>query len=281
MPETRYPTVVISDPHLFSRDAKVHEVTDFLLHHPCDTLILNGDILDGWKVPATKRLTMNDIEWAETFYKLEKNLKWLKLKMKISDAEIAFLELVLRLKDEGVRVIYLRGNHDDFLDRLVPFEFMGIPVVKDYLLESNGKRYYIVHGDIFDVVTTKLKVLAYLGDKGYSFIMWINHHYNKYRAWRGLEYYSFSKRVKGAFKTAVSFISTYEDQLSEVAKIQKCDGIICGHIHAPANKMIGDVHYLNSGDWVESLTGLVEHTDGRWEVVDYHDWKKGSKKSRA
>ena len=269
-----YKTVIISDVHVFSRDAKVKEVIDFLMQHPCETLILNGDIIDGWKVPHINTVQKTDIEWANARFLEQKNLSWLKTVVKkATDAEIALLELILDRVSKGTKVIYLRGNHDDFLDRFVPFEFAGIPVVKDYILESNGKRFFVVHGDIFDVVTTKLKILAYLGDKGYSFIMWINHLYNKYRAWRGHEYYSFSKRVKSAFKTAVSFISVYEDQLVEVAKIQKCDGVICGHIHSPANKMIRDIHYLNSGDWVESLTGLVEDQDGTWTVVDYHDWK--------
>ena len=271
---TKYKTVVVSDIHAFSRDAKVQEVTDFILHHPSETLILNGDIIDGWKIRGSSRLTMNDIEWAKTLYEVEGDLKWVARKMKISDAETRFFELILKLKKDGVNIIYLRGNHDDFLDPLVPFEFAGIPVVKEYVIESGGKRYLIIHGDVFDVVTTKLKVLAYLGDKGYSFIMWINHHYNKYRAWRGLEYYSFSKRVKSAIKSAVSFISTFEYQLAEFAKVNKCDGIICGHIHASANKTIDGIHYLNSGDWVESLTGLLEDIDGNWSVVEYQEWKK-------
>ena len=268
-------TVVISDLHAFSRDAKVAEVTDFLLHHPCETLILNGDIIDGWKIRAIKRLTRNDIDWAKTLYEVEGNLEWLPMKVKISPAEVRFFSLVLEMHKAGTKVIYLRGNHDDFLDPLVPFDFCGVPVVKEHVIESDGKRYLVIHGDVFDVVTTKLKVLAYLGDKGYSFIMWINHHYNKYRAWRGLEYYSFSKRVKSAIKSAVSFISTFEYQLAEFAKVNRCDGVICGHIHAPADKVIDGIHYLNSGDWVESLTALLEDQNGAWSIFDYQAWKKG------
>ena len=270
----KYKTVVVSDSHLFSRDTKVKELTTFLKQHPAQTLILNGDILDGWKLTALQKTIREDIQKIEERYVREGTLSWLKEGTKITDVEIDFMELALASAAHGTEVVYLRGNHDDFLDSLVPFIFAKVSVVKEYILESGLKRYFVVHGDIFDVVTTKMKFLSYAGDKGYSFIMWINHHYNRYRTWRGMTYYSFSKRVKSAFKSAVSFISVFEKQLSDVAKEKNCYGIICGHIHSPANKMINGVHYLNSGDWVESLTALVEDWEGNWQIVDYHHWQK-------
>ncbi len=142
----------------------------------------------------------------------------------------------------------------------------------DHIHESFGKKYFVVHGDIFDPVTTRLKWLAKLGDISYTFILWLNRHYNSYRVKRGLPYYSLSQAIKNKVKSAVSFISDYKNQLSAVAKLKKCDGIICGHIHQPANKVIGDIHYLNSGDWVESLTALAETYEGEWKVIYYEEW---------
>jgi UDP-2,3-diacylglucosamine pyrophosphatase LpxH len=130
-----------------------------------------------------------------------------------------------------------------------------------------------VHGDIFDSVTTKLKWLAKLGDVGYTFLLWVNRHYNHYRLKKGLPYYSLSQMVKAKVKSAVSFISDYEEQLSAVAKANHCDGVICGHIHQAADKMIGNIHYLNSGDWVETMSALTETEDGQWKIVYYTDYQ--------
>lgn len=179
---------------------------------------------------------------------------------------------MLKRAAKGTRIIYIRGNHDDFLDEVLPFTLGNFSIRRDYLLESSGRRYYVVHGDIFDTVTTKLKWIARLGDVGYTFLLWLNKHYNHYREKRGLPYYSLSQVIKSKVKGAVSFISDFETQLAAVAKNKRCDGVICGHIHTPADKMIGDIHYLNSGDWVESLTALVETFDGEWKVIHYADW---------
>ena len=111
-----------------------------------------------------------------------------------------------------------------------------------------------------------------MGDIGYTFLLWLNRHYNTYRAKRGLPYYSLSQVIKNKVKTAVSFIDSFETQLVEVAKSKRCDGIICGHIHQAADKTINGIHYLNSGDWVESLTALVEDHQGNWKIIAYQDW---------
>jgi UDP-2,3-diacylglucosamine pyrophosphatase LpxH len=169
-------------------------------------------------------------------------------------------------------VIYLRGNHDDFLDEILPFEIGNFSIVRDTIIESAGKRYYVVHGDIFDSVTTNLKWVAKLGDIGYTLLLWINRVYNNYRIRKGLPYYSLSQRVKARVKGAVSFVDDFEKTLAEVARQKGCQGIITGHIHTAADKMIGDIHYLNSGDWVESLTALVETSDGTWSVLNYYEW---------
>jgi UDP-2,3-diacylglucosamine pyrophosphatase LpxH len=137
--------------------------------------------------------------------------------------------------------------------------------------ESNGKKYFITHGDIFDSVTTHLRWIAYLGDLGYTFLLWLNRIVNYYRFKAGLPYFSFSQYVKGKVKQAVSFIDDYETELSKMAKSKGCDGIICGHIHKAENRMIDGIHYLNSGDWVETMSALAEDHEGNWELIYFNE----------
>jgi UDP-2,3-diacylglucosamine pyrophosphatase LpxH len=242
--KNHYKTIVISDLHLGTSGSKAREVTQFLKNSTCEKLILNGDIIDGWQ--------------------LSKYGKWKKHHTK-------FFKRVLRMMENNdTEVIYLRGNHDDFLDQILPIKFGRLSVVREHVHESFGKKYYVVHGDVFDSVTTNLKWIAKLGDVGYTFLLWLNKHYNNYRVKRGLPYYSLSQAVKQKVKSAVSYISDFEEQLVCLAKIKKCDGIICGHIHQPALKQMGELAYMNSGDWVESLSALVETKEGEWKLV-YHE----------
>ena len=244
--KTHYRTIVLSDLHLGISNAHPREVIHFLRRHTCDTLILNGDIIDGWQ--------------------LAKSGKWKK-------KHTAFFRLIMKwLSSTDTRIIYLRGNHDDFLDEVVPLEIGNFSIVRSHIHESFGKRYYVVHGDIFDSVTTQLKWIAKLGDVGYTFLLWLNKHYNHYRTRRGLPYYSLSQVVKNKVKQAVSFVTDFETTLCSVARSEECEGVICGHIHQPANKAIDGIHYLNSGDWVETLSAVVETEDGAWKVVHYHEW---------
>ncbi|HEV7231496.1 MAG TPA: UDP-2,3-diacylglucosamine diphosphatase [Bacteroidia bacterium] len=244
--KTSYKTIVISDVHLGIKDSKVKELVRFLKAHSCEKLILNGDIIDGWQ--------------------LKKSGSWKKKHTKF------FRILMKAMEKQKTKVVYLRGNHDDFLEQILPFEIGNFSIALDHMHESFGKRYYVIHGDAFDTITTRMPWLSKLGDVSYTFLLWLNRNYNHYRTRRGLPYYSLSQVIKLKVKSAVSYISDYEQQLSEAAKRKKCDGIICGHIHQPANKMIGDVHYLNSGDWVESLTALTESFSGEWNVVHYSQW---------
>jgi UDP-2,3-diacylglucosamine pyrophosphatase LpxH len=171
-------------------------------------------------------------------------------------------------------VVYLRGNHDDFLDEVLPLRFGNFSILLNHVHESGGKKYFVVHGDIFDSVTTSLKWVAKLGDIGYTFLLWLNRHYNAHRMKRGLSYYSLSQVVKARVKQAVSFISDYENELCAVASQEKCDGVICGHIHQADNKYIGEIHYLNSGDWVETLSAIVETENNEWKIIYYQEWVK-------
>lgn len=243
-------TVIMSDIHLGAVDSKATEVVDFLKHVECEKLILNGDIVDGWA--------------------LQRGGKWTSRHSRVVRKVIKMTE------KQEVEVVYLRGNHDDVLDNFLPIILGRIRLVKEHIhTTADGVKYLVVHGDGFDTVSTNHKWLASLGAVGYNFLLRVNRFYNKWRKWRGKPYYSLSQSVKARVKSAVSFISRYEELLQELAKHKKCDGIICGHIHSPDDKKVGDIHYLNSGDWVESLTAIIEHHDGRFELVQYEDFMKG------
>jgi UDP-2,3-diacylglucosamine pyrophosphatase LpxH len=243
-----YRTIILSDIHLGIHNSHVREVVHFLRRHTCDKLILNGDIIDGWQ--------------------LRKSGKWKK-------KHTSFFKLIMKwVAGSNTEVIYLRGNHDDFLDEVLPLTLGNFSILRDHIHESGGKKYFVVHGDIFDSVTTNLKWIAKLGDIGYTFLLWMNRHYNNYRMKKGLPYYSLSQVVKARVKQAVSFISDYEKELCAVAENEKCDGVICGHIHQADNKFIGGMHYLNSGDWVETLSAIVETEDHEWKIIYYQDWLK-------
>lgn len=151
-----YPTIVLSDIHLGSEHSRTEEVTNFLKHVNCDRLILNGDIIDGWQLQKSGR------RWKQ------QHTDFFKVLMKM-------------MEKQGTEIVYIRGNHDDFLDNLVPFTFSNLSVVKDYVLNTHGKRYLVTHGDIFDTVTTNMRWLAMLGDMGYTFLLWLNRIYNQRR----------------------------------------------------------------------------------------------------
>ena len=242
-----YRTIFLSDIHLGTKDSKTEEVISFLKATTCEKLILNGDIVDGWALRSGGR--------------------WL-------PAHTKFIRTVLKkMEKQGTEVIYLRGNHDDILERFLPVSFGGLKIVDEYLHETPQGTYLVVHGDGFDSVTTSHRWVAMVGAKGYELLLGVNRLYNRWRAFRGKEYFSLSKSIKSKVKSAVSFVGRYEDQLKELAAVRGCRGIICGHIHTPADKTLDNgVHYLNSGDWVESLTAIVEKHPGDFELIHYRDF---------
>lgn len=241
-------TVILSDVHLGTPHCKADEVAHFLKHTRCQRLVLNGDIIDGWSL-------RRDGQWTR--------------------AHTRFVRRVLTLtQKKDVDVVYLRGNHDDFLARLLPMQFARLRLMEDYVLETARGRYLVLHGDVFDSVVKNMVFLAHLGDIGYALLLRLNRAYNAFRRLRGKEYFSLSKAIKARVKQAVSFIGKFEEQVARLARERGCAGIICGHIHTPADKMIGGIHYLNSGDWVESLTAIVEHHDGRLEVVAFENFAR-------
>lgn len=241
-----YKTIFLSDVHLGTLDCKIDEVNHFIKHTHCEKLVLNGDIIDGWS--------------------LARRGGW-------TDQHTRFIRLVLKkVEKRDTEVVYLRGNHDDILSRFLPLFFGKLQVVNEHIHTNSRGNYLVVHGDGFDAVTVNHKWLAVLGDIGYQSLLRINRLYNHYRAWRGKEYFSLSKAIKAKVKSAVSFVGKYEDQLQNLARKRDCQGIICGHIHTPDDKLVGDIHYLNSGDWVESLTAIVEYEDGRFEIISYKEF---------
>ena len=248
MKKLRVRTVIISDIHLGTVDSKVTEVNHFLRHVRCEKLVLNGDIIDGWQ--------------------LKRNGQWTK-------THTHFIRIVLKmLEKRDTQIVYLRGNHDDILAKFLPLEFENLMIADEFVHEGVRGRYLVLHGDVFDTVTKNFVFLAHLGDWGYRTLLGINRAYNVWRSWRGLEYWSLSRAIKARVKSAVSHVSNFEEHIAELARSRGCTGVMCGHIHTPADKMLGDIHYLNSGDWIESLTAVVEHWDGRYELVEYSKFLK-------
>jgi UDP-2,3-diacylglucosamine pyrophosphatase LpxH len=237
-----YRTIIISDIHLGSQYSRAKEVTQFLKDNKCETLILNGDIVDGW---ALKRGGI-----------------W-------NDDHMKCIRRILK-KSKKTKVYWVRGNHDDFLYDFIPFTVGKIKIVEDLeYIGLNCKKYIVLHGDIFDVFVNDMKWLAKIGSVGYDLCLWLNKYYNRYRAFRGKEYFSLSKKIKDSVKQATSFIGEFENHMIGHAKSLNADGVICGHIHKAEMRVVDGIEYMNSGDWVESNTALVEHLDGRWEILQY------------
>lgn len=242
-----FETIVLSDIHLGTAHSKVEQLGNFLRSIDCKRLILNSDIIDGW------HLQKSGLAARKTSH-----TQLVKTIMKM-------------MEHHATEIIYIRGNHDEFIDGLIPLDFGPIRFERDMIYESHGKRYFVTHGDIFDTVTTNMKWLARLGDTGYTALLWLNKIYNNYRARHGRPYYSLSQRIKHRVKSAVSYISPLERELVGLAAAKRCDGIICGHIHQPADTWFDGIHYLNSGDWVESLSALAQDADGDWRVIEYDE----------
>lgn len=239
----RFKSIFLSDVHLGAPDCQIEKVNHFLKHTDCARLVLNGDIIDGWSLGRKGGWTRKHTR---------------------------FIRLVLKKIDKRkTDVIYLRGNHDDILDRFLPLHFGGLRIADQYIHEGTQGRYLVIHGDAFDAVTQNSRFIAIAGDIGYQGLLRLNRLYNRYRSWRGKPYFSLSKAIKARTKTVVNYLSRFEGQVEHFARKHGCTGFICGHIHTPEDKYIGSIHYLNSGDWIESNTALVEHLDGRFEVLDY------------
>jgi UDP-2,3-diacylglucosamine pyrophosphatase LpxH len=246
-----YRTIFISDVHLGTRTAQAEMLLDFLRDNDADTYYLVGDIIDFWRIKrgAVWPQSHNDV-----------------------------LQKLLRKVRKGARMVFLPGNHDEGLRAYCGSQFGGIELVNDAVFEAaDGRRYLVIHGDQFDVVVRYARWLAFLGDRGYQFTLALNVPLNFVRRRFGLGYWSLSAYLKHRVKSAVNFIGDFEKSLSDEARRRNVDGVICGHIHHAASKDMLGIHYINTGDWVESATAVVEHHDGRLELIRWLDEMKPEK----
>ena len=252
----KYRSIFISDVHLGTKDCKASLLSNFLKKNSCQKLYLVGDIIDGWKVQQNK-------------------LKW-------KQEHTNVIRRILGYSKRGTEVIYVAGNHDEFLRPFIPYGFsLGNLQICNHCEHHgvDGKKYLVVHGDMFDGITRMHKWISFLGDKAYDVVLTINTKFNWIRHKLGFGYWSLSRFLKHKVKKAVDFIFKFENNISSYCKRKGYDGVICGHIHHPEIKEINGVMYMNDGDWVESCSALVEHLDGRWEIVtwlsEYTDAEKG------
>jgi UDP-2,3-diacylglucosamine pyrophosphatase LpxH len=241
----RVRTLFISDVHLGTRGCQAALLLDFLRRYDADTLYLVGDIVDGWRLKA-------GWYWPQ--------------------AHNDVVQKLLRKVRKGARLIYVPGNHDEFLRDFLGSHFGGIEIADVAIHQAaDGRRYLVIHGDQFDIVVRHARWLALLGDGAYTVALGINTYLNVVRRRLGLTYWSLSAWAKLRVKNAVSYIGRFEDLLSAEARRHGADGVICGHIHHAALHDDFGVRYVNTGDWVESCTAVVEHYDGALELVRWAD----------
>jgi len=241
----RFRTLFISDVHLGTRGCQAEMLIEFLDEHDAETIYLVGDIVDFWRIKrgAIWPQPHNDV-----------------------------IQKLLGKVRTGSKVIYIPGNHDEGLRDYCGLQFGGIELVRDAVFETaTGRRYAVLHGDEFDVVVRYARWLAFLGDRGYQIAMWCNWPLNAVRRRLGLGYWSLSSYLKRRVKTAVNFIGDFEASLADEAKRREADGVICGHIHHAASRDMSGVHYVNTGDWVESCTAVVENDEGELELIRWLD----------
>jgi UDP-2,3-diacylglucosamine pyrophosphatase LpxH len=239
----RFRTLFLSDIHLGARGCQADKLLDFLRWYDADHIYLVGDIVDGWQIRS-------GWYWPQTHNDVVQKL--------------------LRKARKGTRVTYVPGNHDEFLRGYYGTHFGGIEVVENAIHDgADGRRYLVIHGDIFDLVVTQARWLALLGDKAYDAAICLNRWFNAVRRQLGFPYWSLSQWAKQQVKNAVSYIGDYERTLSAEAQRHGVDGVICGHIHHAAIHDKFGLRYLNCGDWVESCTAIVESHDGHFEIITW------------
>lgn len=239
----RYRTIFISDLHLGTPGCQAAALLDFLKTHPSDHLYLVGDIIDGWQ--------------------LRRKWYWPQLHNDV-------VQKLLRRARKGCQIVYVPGNHDEFARGFIGHSFGGIEVVQDTVhTTADGRRLWVVHGDHFDGVIQYAKWLAYLGDNLYEFTLRMNRHLNSLRARLGLPYWSLSAYLKHKVKMALNYVMAFEGAVAQEARKLGHQGVVCGHIHRAEMRMIDGTLYCNDGDWVESRTALVEHFDGRLELIHW------------
>lgn len=238
-----YKTVFISDVHLGTKMSQADKLLDFFKTFECEKMYLVGDIIDGWAMNRSKY-------WPQSHNDVVQKL--------------------LRRARKGTEIIYIPGNHDEFMRDFCDFEFGHIILSKESVhVGVDGKLYYVTHGDQFDAVITHAKWLSHIGSWAYDVSIIINIYLNKIRKLFGMPYWSLSSYLKQTVKESVNFIGDYESTLSNYVKSKKLNGVICGHIHHANISDMDGIQYMNCGDWVESCTALVEHHNGKFEIIKW------------
>jgi UDP-2,3-diacylglucosamine pyrophosphatase LpxH len=249
---SKHRSIWISDIHLGTRGSKADLLCDFLKHNDCDTLYLVGDIIDGWR--------------------MKKRTYW-------PQAHINVIRRILTRSKRGTNVIYVTGNHDEFLRRYSGMSFGNIHLVDEAIhTTADGREFWVVHGDAFDSIVCNQQWLALVGDWAYEMMLRFNVVFNRIRQLLGLDYWSLSAYLKYRVKQAVSFISNYEITLANECQKRGLQGVVCGHIHHPQVDTIGNIQYANCGDWVESCSALVEDQQGQLQIIH---WAKETRKMRG
>lgn len=236
-------TLFISDVHLGTRGCQASALLSFLKAHEAEQIYLIGDIIDGWRLKSS---------W-----------HWPQLHNDV-------VQKLLRQARKGVRLVYVPGNHDEFLRDYTGSNFGGVEIVEEAIhVTADGRRILILHGDKFDEVVRNMKWLAHLGDAAYDFAIFLNRQISIIRRRMGLPYWSFSAYAKSKVKKAVAFISAFEEAVALDAVRHNVNGVMCGHIHQPAMRRLGAIDYYNTGDWVESCSAIIETMDGAFELVHW------------
>jgi UDP-2,3-diacylglucosamine pyrophosphatase LpxH len=241
----RYRTIWISDVHLGTRGCKAGYLLEFLRRNDAETIYLVGDIIDGWR--------------------LKKSWYW-------PQTHNDVVQKLLRMVRKGTRAVYVPGNHDEWLRDYTRLQFGGVEVVEEAIhVTADGRRLLVMHGDAYDAVVTHARWLALLGDGAYTMALWLNRHFNTWRRRLGYPYWSLSAYLKYRVKNAVQYIVSFGDAITDEARRRGLDGVVCGHIHHAEMRDLGGILYCNTGDWVESCTALVEHFDGRLELIRWSE----------
>ena len=237
---------IISDTHLGTFGCHAEELNQYLKSINPELLIINGDFIDIWQLS----------------------------KSYFPAAHTKVLQRIMKMLSNGTKVIYLTGNHDELLRKYSGMQLGNLTIEDKLLLDIDGKKHWIFHGDVFDLTMQHSKWLAKLGGLGYDMLILINRGVNHLLKWMGRDRISLSKKVKDGVKLAVKHISNFEQTAADIAIDNGYDFVICGHIHEPIMKEYsnakGKVEYLNSGDWIENLTSL-EYNDGKWSLVYFHE----------
>jgi len=243
VPTHSFRSVFISDVHLGTRGCQAELLLDFIRSMECEQLYLIGDIIDGWKLKG-------GWHWPQSHNDV--------------------VQKVLRMARKGTAVIYVPGNHDEVARDYCGVHFGGVVIARDAIHTTlDGRTFLVTHGDEFDGVVQHAKWLAFLGDWSYRTILMLNTLFNHARRKMGFGYWSLSAFLKGKVKNALQFIENFEGAVADEARRRGVDGVICGHIHKAEMRDIDGITYINDGDWVESCTALVEHMDGRLELLEW------------